>query len=597
MAETEYRLNGGVAIEVYDLFVKLFWIEDIGNSARKAFKNNLLNEYKGRLIIDFRRKGGAIVMCDMVCVLQDEVDFEQFKTELVSDHERTRNGTATWKGNQNNQVVLKSAVGGELSVTFYSRQRKIMAQANPEPLFQFVKYFANTMNSMQGSLFTPASIVTASEQPDIVSSDMQLSQEIPIDNWDEAVEDASDIAVSNQQDTHDEDATDSELARLAKIEKATMETNEIIQRSTFADFQKITFQELRDIKENQKEILLHLPSIKELTTRMNELEKSFKSKTAHLSERVLLIEEERKNTNSSLKDAHENNRAYKASVNKLRADIIGLQDELSNIRADVTNKHDASHNCDSETIAVELKKMQDSFSNHVSQQERAHALIREELRELNSASQISAAAPAPMVHPPVSEPTKRPIIARPSPDTVDYVFNSEVIFVHDSNGEKVRADILHHRTSVQKVLAYTVPEAIEIFSRATFASVPRKIMLHIITNDVEIATNATQIEGKFTELLELLRVRCPDSEIFFSSVLPRRDLTKRPHQMNLILERIAASRPGCHMIVHNNISAEMLSDKKHLNKTGFFLFLANIRFVMFGKNSVMFRDFGSPNSI
>ena len=51
------------------------------------------------------------------------------------------------------------------------------------------------------------------------------------------------------------------------------------------------------------------------------------------------------------------------------------------------------------------------------------------------------------------------------------------------------------------------------------------------------------------------------------------------------------------MIVHNNISEEMLSDKKHLNKTGFFLFLANIRFVMFGKNSVMFRDFGSPNSI
>ena len=86
-------------------------------------------------------------MCDMVCVLQDEVDFERFKTELVSDHERTRNGTATWKENQDNQVVLKSAVGGELSVTLYSLQRKIMAQANPEPLFQFVKCFANTMNN------------------------------------------------------------------------------------------------------------------------------------------------------------------------------------------------------------------------------------------------------------------------------------------------------------------------------------------------------------------------------------------------------------------------------------------------------------------
>ena len=87
----------------------------------------LLIEFVCKLVIDFRRKGGAVVMNDMVCVLQEDLDFDTFKDELVGSHERTRNGTATW--NSPNRVTMHSPekLGGDLTVFFYKDKSKLMA--------------------------------------------------------------------------------------------------------------------------------------------------------------------------------------------------------------------------------------------------------------------------------------------------------------------------------------------------------------------------------------------------------------------------------------------------------------------------------------
>ena len=68
--------------------------------------------------------------------------------------------------------------------------------------------------------------------------------------------------------------------------------------------------------------------------------------------------------------------------------------------------------------------------------------------------------------------------------SADYVFNSQVLFVHDSNGHRVKGEILQFNTVVQKVLAYTILEAIGIFKRATFHSIPKKIILHLMTTNI-----------------------------------------------------------------------------------------------------------------
>ena len=42
------------------------------------------------------------------------------------------------------------------------------------------------------------------------------------------------------------------------------------------------------------------------------------------------------------------------------------------------------------------------------------------------------------------------------------------------------------------------------------------------------------------------------------------------------------------IIDHDNIDSEVLKDRKHVTKLGFYLFLANIRYVVFGKYSKLY---------
>ena len=65
METPQYRLDGSVSREITDLCVKLFWVKDVKKARRKSFKEELLTEFSGRLIIDFRRNGSDIVMNDV----------------------------------------------------------------------------------------------------------------------------------------------------------------------------------------------------------------------------------------------------------------------------------------------------------------------------------------------------------------------------------------------------------------------------------------------------------------------------------------------------------------------------------------------------
>ena len=123
---------------------------------------------------------------------------------------------------------------------------------------------------------------------------------------------------------------------------------------------------------------------------------------------------------------------------------------------------------------------------------------------------------------------------------------------------KVNAKILEHNTAVQKVLAFTVLEAIDIMHKATFRMIPEKIILHLITNDVEYSSPA-EIEKRVRELLDLIRAECPAAKIFFSSVLVRRDLMDNVDQVNDILWDFS-SVSLMTIIDHDNIDSELLKD-------------------------------------
>ena len=94
-------------------------------------------------------------------------------------------------------------------------------------------------------------------------------------------------------------------------------------------------EELRDINECVKTIHVQLPVIAHLTERFNVLEAQQKQAITDINARLLCQEEEIKNLESSLKDAHSNHRTYKATVNRLAIDFGRLSDEVSNVQHSV----------------------------------------------------------------------------------------------------------------------------------------------------------------------------------------------------------------------------------------------------------------------
>ena len=151
-------------------------MKDVKKARRKSFKEELLTEFSGRLIIDFRRHGSGIVMNDMVCILGDEINFQDFRMELVHEHERIRGNSVTWPSPDQAIFHGPEKLSGNLSVIFYTDQRKILAQAKPESLNHFVTYYSNTINKSLPSMFPPKYIVAASQEPTIAPEVCELSQ-------------------------------------------------------------------------------------------------------------------------------------------------------------------------------------------------------------------------------------------------------------------------------------------------------------------------------------------------------------------------------------------------------------------------------------
>ena len=108
-------------------------------------------------------------------------------------------------------------------------------------------------------------------------------------------------------------------------------------------------------------------------------------------------------------------------------------------------------------------------------------------------------------------------------------------------------------------------------------------MIHVGSNDVEYS-RAMGIIHKYEELVSIFRTRCDGAEVCIDSILPRRDKMHVVNSLNELLVTFTALN-GCLLVDNSNIKSDMLTDRKHVNKLGFFLLLANIRLNIFGKRT------------
>ena len=232
-------------------------------------------------------------------------------------------------------------------------------------------------------------------------------------------------------------------------------------------------EELRDLKESVKAIHVQLPAIAPLTERFNVLEAQQKAVNADINARLLCQEEEIKNLKSSLNDAHSNHRTYKASVNKLAVDFGRLSDEVSNIQHSIAAVQENASDSNVEklvsmnsTIVQLSDQITDLFSKQETSDIRLQQLQKSEQdvaveQSWQRSSNNTAAARA--------DDTER------KGSSTDYVFNSQVLlFVHDSNGHRVKGEILQFNTTVQKYSRTLSPKPSVSSNALLFTRSPRR---------------------------------------------------------------------------------------------------------------------------
>ena len=572
------RGDGNVTVRVFENCVQVFWTNEsnLGDTARKTIKDEILNEFKGKLIVDFKREGQCLVMCDVITILSDDLDFEEFKGNIIEHHTRCREKTAEWKSE--NQVHLFSASKGiNCHVSFYGKNRKVMAQGRQEQLRTFMSYYGAVVNHMFGQ-----NQITASELATIPVWNM-TSQEVDKFEVQGMMSDSVDPPIDGAAPFLEE------TVRLNQISEEVGVHDTNVKSSVFSEHQKSLMKELHELKETTKNILQKMPQISEITQRFDKFEAKYKVDIADINARLLNIEEAAKNTKSDVAQAFENVRMVKKNTVGVGCDVSRALDDISNVRAEFSSLPG-----DIKVLADKLESIHSNTRSNPVKAPVANRASNTACADESLLSTIPSTQSAVTVDRPHAAVAKPPIAlvttdiqpANPENNTPvprdAKVFRSKILAFMDSNGKHLKVDILKHDMSAEKIWAPTIEVATNIIEDATFEIEPSLVLIHTVTNDAERLSPA-EVYDRMKYLIELTRARLPNTMVWLSGCMPRRDLQENIGEINSWLAQLARES-GAGFINHaSNMNTDMLidEDKKHVNKKGFFTMLANIRFAMF----------------
>ena len=166
----------------------------------------------------------------------------------------------------------------------------------------------------------------------------------------------------------------------------------------------------------------------------------------------------------------------------------------------------------------------------------------------------------------------------------ELIANADYILITTSNGKRINTDILDHNSTTQNFICYTLNDVKEFCRKVKVEKQPRKILLHCGNNDLDDVENDI-LKTELKETVEALRQLFQHAQIVLSSLFPRGEvhLEEKRDAINTFLEELTTIVPNTLLMNNKEIKKNMLNDNKHLKKEGFFIFLTNIRFVLYGQ--------------
>jgi len=166
----------------------------------------------------------------------------------------------------------------------------------------------------------------------------------------------------------------------------------------------------------------------------------------------------------------------------------------------------------------------------------------------------------------------------------EFTINEEFLILGDSNTKNINVNKLNKFGETKKIFCPLFESILERCDKFKIRKQPAKIFIHCGTNDLD-KMDALELINKIDLTIEKLHVKFPTSTIVISSLIPRRQgkFDEVIENINNYIRSLSAKFNFINIMNNKKVDKKMLCDDKHLNKDGFFVFLTNIKFVLYGE--------------
>ena len=179
----------------------------------------------------------------------------------------------------------------------------------------------------------------------------------------------------------------------------------------------------------------------------------------------------------------------------------------------------------------------------------------------------------------------------------EYKINEEFLILGDSNTKNIDVNKLKRFGETKKIFCPLFDSIVEACDKFNIIKQPSKIFVHCGTNDLD-KMDPLEITNKIDATIQKLHEKFPASTILISSLIPRRldTFDEAIGEINKYIISLSARMNFINIMNNKKIYKKMLCDDKHLNKDVFFVFLTNIKFVLFGEIPYILRSHNNNNN-
>jgi hypothetical protein len=362
---------------------------------------------------------------------------------------------------------------------------------------------------------------------------------------------------------------------------------------------------------------------------VEKLEKKINEDVTKLNNRMLIVEHENKNNKTELKKLVAQLKPISSTYDSVQEAIRKNEERAEKLQNELKERMEATLIFDPSTIHEEAQKILDAGLTKYDEQLTNQLAVMEAGMSAKQRPLITSAIVrdliaegTPNITPLIEKISKienelevrrnvNPVIkleeritkleqaTTPPPKTPDNppentiqikrpVFNHDVIIIGDSNTTNIDMGKLGKNTKRRRFTKYTINDAMNFIDTTEVINAPKKVMLHVGTNDIVTANGDTDVViAEMKELIRSATTKFPTSRIILSSIFNRKDpndkLNTSIKSINDSLEHICDATPLLTFLNNGNISHKEMTDGKHVDPRGFHIFVSNIRYILFGE--------------